>query len=41
MREGSPALSESGVGESITESWVSLGREVIEDGMPDENSIEG
>jgi len=41
MKEGRPSVSESEVSENVTESSVSLGREVIEDGMPDEQSMDG
>jgi len=41
MEEGWPSVSESGVSEDATESSVTLGREVIEDGMPNEQSIDG
>ena len=38
--EGLLSLSESEVGENVTESSVSLGREVTEDGMPDEQGMD-
>ncbi|PUU83079.1 hypothetical protein B9Z19DRAFT_1073372 [Tuber borchii] len=41
MEEGWPSVSESGVSENTAESSVTLGREVIEDGMPNEQSIDG
>ena len=40
MEEGWPTVSESGVSENTTESSVTLGREVIEDGMLDKQNID-
>lgn len=41
MEEGWHSVSESGVSEDATESSVTLGREVMEDGMADEQGIDG
>ena len=38
MGEGSPSLLEPEVSENVTESSVTLRREVIEDGMPDKQN---
>lgn len=41
VKEGSSSLSDPRAGENITESLVTQGREVIEDGMPGEQSTDG